>query len=116
MALATADSVVTTANEASIVKITSPAPSTLPPSTDGSLAGAATASLASAELDMLQDDAIELSDVASLTRPDDAADVDLEKVAALRQAIGNGSFQIDPESIYTSLMADAREMLGSAPT
>lgn len=98
------------------MKIISTPPTSLLPSTDGSLAGAATASIATQDPDLLQDEAIELSQVASLTQPDDAATVDLEKVAALRQAIGDGSFQIDPESIYTSLLADAREMLGSAPT
>lgn len=98
------------------MKIISTPPTSLLPLPDDSLAGSASASVAAQDMDLLQDDAIELSDVASLARPDDAADVDLEKVAALRQAIGNGSFQIDSDSIYTSLLADAREMLGSAPT
>ncbi len=98
------------------MKIISTPPTSLLPLTDDSLPGAASASVAARDMDLLQDDAIELSQVASLSQPDDAASVDLEKVAALRLAIGDGSFQIDPESIYTSLMADAREMLGSAPT
>ena len=45
-----------------------------------------------------------------------AATVDLEKVAALRQAISDGSFKVDPETIYTGLVADAREMIDIEPT
>lgn len=108
--------VATTANEAPIVKIISSPPSSLPPSTDGNLAGAAQAPVESQGLDMLQDDAIQLSQVASLEAADDSTGVDLEKVAALRQAITDGSFQVDAQAVYTGLVADAWEMIDTEPT
>jgi flagellar biosynthesis anti-sigma factor FlgM len=111
-----ADSVQTTANEASIVKIISSPLTNLLPSTDANLAGAATARVASQEMDTLPEDAAELSQVSDLNPTDPAADVDLEKVAALRQSIADGSLQVDSQAIYDSLVADFREMLDSEPT
>lgn len=98
------------------MKIISSPPPSLPPSTDSSLAGAAPARVESQALDTLQDGAVQLSQVATLTESDQAATVDLEKVAALRQAISDGSFKVDPETIYTGLVADAREMIDIEPT
>lgn len=116
MARTDADSVQTTANEASIVKIISSPLTNLLPSTDANLAGAATARVASQEMDTLPEDAAELSQVSDLNPTDPAADVDLEKVAALRQSIADGSLQVDSQAIYDSLVADFREMLDSEPT
>ena len=45
-------------------------------------------------------------------RSADAADVDLEKVNAMRQAIEQKTFVANPESIADKLLANAREMLG----
>lgn len=98
------------------MKIISSPPPSLPPSTDGSLAGAAPARVESQDLDSLQDGAVQLSQVATLTESDEATTVDLEKVASLRQAISDGRFKVDPEAIYTGLVADAREMIDIEPT
>lgn len=116
MALTNADSVPTTANEASIVKIISAPPSSLLPQTDSSLAGTPPSRVAPQDLEMLPEDAVQISRISDLNESDPTADVDLEKVATLRQSIADGSFQVDSEAIYTSLVAEAREMLGSAPT
>lgn len=116
MALADADSVPTTANEAPIVKIISSQLSSLLPPTDNSLAGGTPSRVAPEALETLAEDAIQLSGISDLNETDATADVDLDKVASLRQSIANGSFQVDSEAIYTSLVAEAREMLGSEPT
>ncbi len=39
------------------------------------------------------------------------ADVDLEKVEAVRQAIANKTYTVNPEAIAEKLLANAREML-----
>ena len=116
MALADADSVPTTANEASIVKIITSPPSSLLPPTDSSLAGTTPSRVTPQDLETLAEDAVQLTRISDLNESDPAADVDLDKVAVLRQSIADGSFQIDSEAIYTSLVAEAREMLGSEPT
>ncbi len=41
----------------------------------------------------------------------DTADVDLDKVNAMRQAIEQNTFQVNPEAIADKLLANAREML-----
>lgn len=45
------------------------------------------------------------------TRGNDTPDVDLEKVNAVRQAIENNTFLVNPETIADKLLANAREML-----
>lgn len=110
-----ADSVETTANEARTVKITSAQPPSLT-SPDSSPAGTSPAQVSAQDLEMLQDDAVQLSQVSSLGDTGSAADVDLEKVAALSQAIAEGSYEVDSQAIYTSLVADVREMQDSAAT
>lgn len=92
-----------------------PITSPLPPA-DSELPGTGTARALPEDLDMSQDDAVQLSQVSNLGDTDASAAVDLEKVAALRQAIAGGNFQVDAEAIYDGLVADAREMLSSAPT
>lgn len=44
-------------------------------------------------------------------RGGDTADVDLEKVNAVRQAIENNTFAVNPEVIADKLLSNAREML-----
>jgi flagellar biosynthesis anti-sigma factor FlgM len=52
--------------------------------------------------------------ISSMTDTDTASDVDLDKVAALREAIGNGTMQINSEAIYDGLVSSVREMLGGS--
>ncbi len=45
------------------------------------------------------------------TRSDDTSDVDMNKVNAVRQAIEQNTFAVNPEAIADKLLANAREML-----
>ena len=45
------------------------------------------------------------------TRGGSAPDMDLDKVNAVRQAIEQNTFQVNPEAIADKLLANAREML-----
>lgn len=45
------------------------------------------------------------------TRAADSADIDMEKVNAMRLAIENGSYVANAEAIADKLLANAREML-----
>ena len=45
------------------------------------------------------------------TRADATPDVDMEKVNAVRQAIEQNTFLVNPEAIADKLLANAREML-----
>jgi len=47
-----------------------------------------------------------------LAMQDGAADIDAERVAALREAIAAGRLSIDPGRIADGLIASARELLG----
>ena len=47
----------------------------------------------------------------SLEQPGAAADVDMDKVNSVRQAIEQKSFIVNPETIADKLLANAREML-----
>jgi negative regulator of flagellin synthesis FlgM len=55
--------------------------------------------------------------VSSLTRsmeaagPSDAPDVDMTKVSAMREAIAQGSFAVNPEAIADKLLSNAQEVL-----
>jgi flagellar biosynthesis anti-sigma factor FlgM len=98
------------------VKITSSPLTSLLPPTDSSLTGASTSRAVPQELDSLADETVQISQIGDLASTDATADVDLEKVAALRQSIADGSLQTDAEAIYTSLVADVREMAGGEPT
>jgi negative regulator of flagellin synthesis FlgM len=42
---------------------------------------------------------------------DETADVDMQKVAAVRSAIQDGSYVVNPEAIADKLLANAQEML-----
>ncbi len=43
-------------------------------------------------------------------RTESSGDIDAKKVAAVKSAIEDGSFSINPEAIADKLMADAKEM------
>lgn len=45
------------------------------------------------------------------TAPGDTADIDTQKVAAMRSAIEQGTFVVNPEAIADKLLANAQEML-----
>ena len=45
------------------------------------------------------------------TRSGDTPDVDMDKVNAMRQAIEQNTFAVNPEAIADKLLANAREML-----
>ncbi|AEV60812.1 FlgM2 [Pseudomonas ogarae] len=62
---------------------------------------------------MTPDDDVQVSSISTLADVDAASDVDMEKVAALRQAIDSGTLQISSESIYEGLVSSVRETLGS---
>jgi len=47
----------------------------------------------------------------ALEQADGAADVDAEKVSAVRQAIDQKSYVVNPETIADKLLANARDML-----
>ncbi|PVZ40318.1 flagellar biosynthesis anti-sigma factor FlgM [Pseudomonas sp. CC120222-01a] len=98
------------------MKITSSPLSSLLPPTDSSLTGTSASRAVPQELDSLAEETVQISNIGDLAGTDATADVDLEKVAALRQSIADGSLQTDAEAIYTSLVADVREMAGSEPT
>jgi len=98
------------------VNITSSPLTSLPTPSDSSLTGTSAPRVAPLELDGLTEEAVQISNISDLAGTDATADVDLEKVAALRQSIADGSLQTDAEAIYTSLVADIREMTGSEPT
>ena len=46
----------------------------------------------------------------------EAADVDLDKVNTMRQAIAQNSFAVSPEAIADKLLANVRETLGRTPS
>lgn len=84
------------------------------PPTDSKVAGttaqrAELTTLATTDADM---DALSLTSMADIQSD---SDVNMEKVAQLRQAIDSGTMQISSESIYDGLVSSVREMLGSDP-
>lgn len=63
--------------------------------------------------DVATDEDMQAVEVSSAADTDSASDVDMDRVAQLRQAIDSGTLQISSESIYDGLVSSAREMLGS---
>ena len=49
--------------------------------------------------------------VRALEKADVTADVDTQKVAAVRSAIQDGTYMVNPEAIADKLLANAQEML-----
>lgn len=112
-AFSIADSDPTTANEASNVKIISAnLTNTLPP-TDSKVAGTSSQRIELQTLETTFDDGAQVSSISAIADVENASDVDMEKVAALRQSIDSGTFQISSESIYEGLVSSVRETLGS---
>lgn len=85
---------------------------TLPP-TDNNVAGTSPQRTEPQTLDATLDADVQVSSISSLADVAAASDVDMDKVAALRQAIDSGTLQISSESIYEGLAASVRETLGS---
>ncbi|WP_420233077.1 flagellar biosynthesis anti-sigma factor FlgM [Pseudomonas sp. ABY48] len=85
---------------------------TLPP-TDSNVAGTSSQRTELQTLDAPLDDGVQVSSISAIADVQSASDVDMEKVAALRQAIESGTLQISSESIYEGLAASARETLDS---
>lgn len=108
-----ADSDPTTANEASNVKIISANPTNTLAPTDSKVAGTSSQRTELQTLDTTLNDEVQISSISDLTNVESASDVDMEKVAALRQAIDSGTLQISSESIYEGLAASVKETLGS---
>ena len=49
-------------------------------------------------------------------RASEAAEVDMDKVNSVRQAIAQNSYAVDAEAIADKLLANTRETLGRAPS
>lgn len=62
----------------------------------------------------VQYSASSLAQAMENTEASNAADVDMAKVAAMKTAIDNGSFQPNPEAIADKLLNNAQEMLKHA--
>lgn len=52
----------------------------------------------------------------STTKSSESADVDMAKVNAVRDAIQNGTYKVNPEAIADKLLSNAQEMLGNTPS
>ena len=49
----------------------------------------------------------------STAKASDSADVDMAKVNAVKAAIQNGTYTVNPEAIASKLLSNAQEMLGN---
>ncbi|MBX8520637.1 flagellar biosynthesis anti-sigma factor FlgM [Pseudomonas cichorii] len=80
------------------------------PPTDSKLAGTTSqrAELQTLETTDADMDALSITSMADIQSD---SDVNMEKVAQLRQAIESGTMQISSESIYDGLVSSVREML-----
>lgn len=85
----------------------------LPP-VDSKAAGSSSQRAELAPVEVTSDEDMQVLAVSSLTTTDSASDVDLDKVAALREAIGNGTMQVSSEAIYDGLVSSVQEMLGGS--
>lgn len=55
---------------------------------------------------------VSVSSAARDLKADDSnADMDMQKVASVRQAIEDGSYQVNPEAIADKLLSNAQELL-----
>ncbi|MHC8383765.1 flagellar biosynthesis anti-sigma factor FlgM [Pseudomonas sp. LB3P14] len=86
-----------------------------PPPTDSKVAGTSSQRTELQTLEATFDDDVQVSSISVIADVESASDVDMEKVAALRQAIDSGTLQISAESIYEGLVSSVRETLGSDP-
>ena len=93
--------------EASNVKIISANLTNPPAPTDSKVAGAQRIDLQ--PLDATLDDGVQVSSSTASADVSTSADVDMEKVAALRQSIDSGTYQVSADSIFDGLAASVRE-------
>lgn len=55
------------------------------------------------------DDSVQLSSSTASAEVPTSADVDMDKVAAVRQAIAGGTYQVSADSIFDGLASSVRE-------
>lgn len=100
------------------MKIDSPLPATGTAATDGSVRAAASATVPARSAPAAEAASGEKVDISSLSARlqeagAGAAPFDTQRVAEIRQAIGAGRFQINPERIADGLLGSVREMLAA---
>ncbi len=98
------------------MKIGQPPESSLPNTQPSPLSSAKTGQGAAAVRDERKSAGVgvtvsRLTRVLAQTRAGDASDVDIDKVNAVRLAIEQNSFVVNPQAIADKLLANAREML-----
>lgn len=93
--------------EASNVKIISANLTNPPAPTDDKVAG--TQRIDMQPLDVSLDDGVQVSTSTASAEVSASTDVDMDKVAALRQSIDSGTYQISADSIFDGLAASVRE-------
>jgi flagellar biosynthesis anti-sigma factor FlgM len=95
------------------VKIISANPINPLPLTERNAAGTTAQRVELQTTEVTSDEDMQAVEVSSVADTDSGSDVDMDRVAQLRQAIGSGTLQISSESIYDGLVSSAREMLGT---
>jgi flagellar biosynthesis anti-sigma factor FlgM len=62
-------------------------------------------------LEATLDDSVQLSSSTASADVATSADVDMDKVAAVRQAIAGGAYQVSADSIFDGLASSVREIV-----
>ncbi|MEY2873540.1 MAG: flagellar biosynthesis anti-sigma factor FlgM [Pseudomonadota bacterium] len=94
---------------------TAPTPATAPVSTGNQPTRAAETPPENPEVPVVEDTAstkVEVSETASALLERAPDDFDAEKVDRIRQAIADGTYKVDAETIADKLLANARDLLG----
>lgn len=86
-------------------------PAALPKAVPGTSTGAAAAATKSNQSAGVAVTVSTLARTLEAANRGEAADVDTEKVNAVRSAIEQGSYVVDPEAIADKLLANAQELL-----
>ena len=89
-----------------------PAPKTAPPKAEPNAAQTATSAASDPGV------AVVITNAAKSMSKDavnQAADIDSKKVEAMKAAIQDGSFTVNPEAIADKLLSNAQEMLSTTP-
>ena len=86
-------------------------PAALPKAVPGTSTGAAAAATKSNQTPGVAVTVSTLARTLEAANRGEAADVDTEKVNAVRSAIEQGSYVVDPEAIADKLLANAQELL-----